>query len=102
MNWKKWSLLLTLVFMLSVILVACGGGNDNTDKDNNSGGGDNSGEGELEEEQVFNINIKTEQPSLHPAKATDTTSRAQNDQDVEQLTIINHETCEPEEAMEEE
>jgi len=102
MNWKKWSLLLTLVFMPSVILVACGGGNDNADKDNNSGGGDNSGEGELAEEQVFNINIKTEPPSLHPAKATDTTSSAVLDQVFEGLTRINQETGEPEEAMAEE
>src|SRR5699024_1107117 len=99
MNWKKWSLLLTLVFMLSVILVACGGGNDNADKDNNSGGGDNSGEGELAEEQVFNINIKTEPPSLHPAKATDTTSSAVLDLVVECLTRIKQDTGEPEEAI---
>src|SRR5699024_6327629 len=99
MNWKKWSLLLTLVFMLSVILVACGGGNDNADKDNNSGGGENSGEGELAEEQVFNINIKTEPPSLLPAKATDTTSSAVIDQVFECLTRINQEIDKPEEAM---
>src|SRR5699024_12853902 len=99
MNWKKWSLLLTLVFMLSVILVAWGGGNDNADKDNNSGGGDNYGEGELAEEQVFNINIKTEPPSLHPAKATDTTSSAVLDQVFEGLTRINQETGETGAAM---
>ncbi len=28
MNWKKWSLLLTLVFAISVFLAACGGGDD--------------------------------------------------------------------------
>src|SRR5699024_7283555 len=61
-----------------------------------------SGEGELAEEQMFNINIKTEPPSLHPAKATDTTSSAVLIQVVERLTIIKQETGEPEEAMAEE
>src|SRR5699024_5551267 len=43
-----------------------------------------------------------EPPSLHPAKATDTTSSAVLDQGLEGLTRINQETGEPEEAMAEE
>src|SRR5699024_1094313 len=63
---------------------------------------DNSGEGEIAEEQVLNITIKTEPPSLHPAKATDTTSSAVLDQVLEVSTRINQERGEPEEAKAEE
>ena len=105
MNWKKWSLLLTLAFVLSIFLAACGG-NDDTGKEddgsNDSGeetdSGD-SGEEKLADEQVFNINIKTEPPSLHPGKSSDTTSSSVLDQVFEGLTRINQETGEAEPAM---
>src|SRR5699024_11063807 len=111
MNWKKWSLLLTLAFVLSIFLVACGGGNDddaNGNNDSDSNGEEASdeegsdGEGDLAEEQVLNVNIKTEPPSLHPGKSSDTTSSSVLDQVFEGLTRINQETGEPEEAMAEE
>src|SRR5699024_2910775 len=59
-------------------------------------------EGDLAEEQVLNVNIKTEPPSLHPGKSSDTTSSSVLDQVFEGLTRINQETGEPEEAMAEE
>lgn len=102
MNWKKWSLLLTLTFVLSLFLAACGGGDDKEDAKDESGNNDEgSGEEALAEEQVFNINIKTEPPSLHPGKSSDTTSSAVIDQVFEGLTRINQDG-EPEEAMAEE
>ncbi len=105
MNWKKWSLVLALVFVLSIFLAACGGGNDeggsnNNGNDNNaSEANDNDANDDGEDEQVFNINIKTEPPSLHPGKSTDTTSSSVLDQVFEGLTRVNQDTGEPEEAM---
>lgn len=98
MNWKKWSLLLTLTFALSLFLAACGGGDDDADNNESGDNGGEAGEEELAEEQVFNINIKTEPPSLHPGKSTDTTSSSVIDQVFEGLTRINQDG-EPEEAM---
>src|SRR5690625_3489455 len=102
MNWKKWSLLLALVFAMGMFLAACGG-NDSADDKHTSDSGDNSngGEGALADEQEFSMNIKTEPPSLHPGKATDSTSGAVLHQVFEGLTRINPEG-EPEEAMAEE
>lgn len=100
MNWKKWSLLFTLVFAMSIFLAACGGGNDDAETEQDNGEtteSESSGE-ELAEEQVLNVNIKTEPPSLHPGTATDTTSSAVLDQVFEGLTRINQEG-EPEPAM---
>src|SRR5690625_4436136 len=100
MNWKKWSLLFTLVFAMSIFLAACGGGNEDAEKEQDNGETTES-EGaseELAEEQVLNVNIKTEPPSLHPGTATDTTSSAVLDQVFEGLTRINQEG-EPEPAM---
>src|SRR5690625_5742671 len=102
MNWKKLSILFTLVFALSIFLAACGGGSDDTEQDSGDDAtteseGDNTG-GELAEEQVLNINIKTEPPSLHPGTSSDTTSSAVLDQVFEGLTRVNQEG-EPEPAM---
>src|SRR5690625_2333246 len=102
MNWKKLSILFTLVFALSIFLAACGGGSDDTEQDSGDDAtteseGDNTG-GDLAEEQVLNINIKTEPPSLHPGTSSDTTSSAVLDQVFEGLTRVNQEG-EPEPAM---
>src|SRR5699024_2818079 len=97
MNWKKWSFLVALPFVLSIFLVACGV-NNNNDNESDSNNGD-AEDADLAEEQEFNINIKTEPPSLHPGKATDSTSSAVLDQVFEGLTRINQDTDEPEEAM---
>ncbi|MGY0693359.1 peptide ABC transporter substrate-binding protein [Virgibacillus sp. FSP13] len=110
MNWKRWSLLLTLVFAMGIFLAACGGddttggdsGDDAAQEEGNGGdegdSGESSGDAALAEDQTFNVNIKTEPPSLHPGKASDTTSSAVLDQIFEGLTRINQDG-EPEEAM---
>lgn len=97
MNWKKWSLLLTIVFAMSMFLAACGGG----ESDESNGEADDSnateetdgadGEEELAEVQELSVNIKTEPPSLHPGTSTDTTSSAVLDQVFEGLTRVNQE-----------
>lgn len=97
MNWKKWSLLFTLTFALSIFLVACGGNNEDTGQ--NSGETDeNTGEEQQADEQVLSVNIKTEPPSLHPGTSTDTTSSAVLDQVFEGLTRVNQQG-EPEPAI---
>ena len=91
MSFKRWSLFLALAFAMTIVLAACGG------DDNSSSSGDSSGNGDAAE-QTFDINIKTEPPSLHPGKATDTTSAAVLYQTFEGLMRINQDG-EPEEAM---
>lgn len=92
---KKWSLFLALVLLMSIALAACGG-----DKAKESNGASDSSDGEasLAADQTFNINIKTEPPSLHPGKATDSTSSAVLLQTFEGLMRINQDG-DPEEAM---
>ncbi|WP_042144076.1 peptide ABC transporter substrate-binding protein [Paucisalibacillus sp. EB02] len=102
--WKKWSLLLVLLFALGLVLAACNGGGDsdangdNGTEEKSEGSGDSSDSGETEDagdtgdvEQVLNVNIKSEPPSLHPGLATDTTSGAVLDQVFEGLMRINQE-----------
>ncbi|WP_099159289.1 peptide ABC transporter substrate-binding protein [Virgibacillus ndiopensis] len=86
MNWKKGSLLLTVVFAMSIFLAACGG-----DSDEDSKGASDSTDGNAAQaaDQTFNINIKSEPPSLHPGKATDSTSGAVLNQTFEGLMRIN-------------
>lgn len=91
MNWKKWSLFLVLVLAMSTFLVACGGGNDSASNKEGKNVEDNNGKEKLAKEQVLNVNIATEPPSLHPGKATDTTSAAVLDQIFEGLTRVNQE-----------
>lgn len=99
MNWKKWSLLLTLTFALSIFLAACGGGTEDSGKEGDETKGEKTEESTgLADEQVLSVNIKTEPPSLHPGTSTDTTSSAVLDQVFEGLTRINQDG-EPEEAM---
>src|SRR5690554_6215404 len=92
MNRKKWSLLFALVFVMSIFLAACGGGNDGADdgKSENDDKG-STGEEQLAEEQVLDINIREEPPSLHPGTSSDTTSSSVLDQVFEGLTRINPE-----------
>ncbi len=90
MNLKKWSIL-TLVFAMSILLAACGGGDDGAKKES-------TGEETLAEEQVLDVNIKSEPPSLHPGMSTDTTSGAVLDQVFEGLTRVNQDS-EIEEGM---
>lgn len=90
MNLKKWSIL-TLVFAMSILLAACGGGDDDAKKES-------TGEETLAEEQVLDVNIKSEPPSLHPGMSTDTTSGAVLDQVFEGLTRVNQDS-EIEEGM---
>ncbi|OZU89223.1 ABC transporter substrate-binding protein [Virgibacillus indicus] len=94
MNLKKWSLFLALALAMTIVLAACGGDDS---KSNSSSSEGSSGNGNAAD-QTFDINIKTEPPSLHPGKATDTTSAAVLYQTFEGLMRINPEG-EPEEAM---
>src|SRR5690625_3726529 len=104
MNWKKWSLLLTIVFAMSIFLAACGGGDDketngeSDDTDATEETDEADGDEELAEEQELSVNIKSEPPSLHPGTSTDTTSSAVLDQVFEGLTRINQDS-EAEEGM---
>ncbi|MEJ8776979.1 peptide ABC transporter substrate-binding protein [Pseudogracilibacillus sp. ICA-222130] len=100
MNWKKWSLLLTIAFAFSLFLAACGGGNNDagSNNGNDESGNNNAENAEPSGDQSLNINIKSEPPSLHPGTSSDTTSSAVLDQIFEGLTRINLEG-EPEEAM---
>lgn len=112
MSRKKWISFLVLVFAISLFMAACSGGDetgDDGEKQESStkepedtgaaeGTDDESGEPALAAEQVLNVNIKEEPPSLHPGKATDTTSSAVLDQAFEGLTRINQDG-EAEEAM---
>src|SRR5690625_1977009 len=115
MRWEKWSLVLVFAFVLSIFLVACGGGSeddeanqsnndDSTETEDTSNeeedeGSEEEGVDEGESEQVLNININAEPPSLHPGKSSDTTSSSVLDQVFEGLTRINQDTGEAEEAM---
>lgn len=106
MNLKKWSLLLVLVFVMSLFLVACGGDEKGSVKDEEDV--DKTEDTKKEEpeekadvepvEQTLNVNIRSEPPSLHPGLATDTTSGAVLNQTFEGLTRMNQEG-EIEEAM---
>lgn len=107
MNWKKWSLLLTLVFAMSIFLAACGGdegdtsgeGKDKKDDTEQTDDGsseetddnEESSDTALAEDQTLTVNVKSEPPSLHPGKASDTTSSAVLMQTFEGLTRINQE-----------
>lgn len=74
----KWSLLLVLMFVMSIFLSACGGNNTGSSKSNGNGGSGNgktkSGNSQMAKDQTLNINIAQEPPSLDPAQATDSTS----------------------------
>lgn len=69
------------------MLVACGGETDSTAGKEETE--DGKAEAVMDEEQVLNVNIKTEPPSLHPGMANDTTSATVLDQIFEGLTRID-------------
>ena len=101
MNWKRLSILFTLVFAMSIFLAACGGDDKDSDAKTDDGAEEQAGEetgDDLADEQVLSVNIKTEPPSLHPGTSSDTTSSAVLDQVFEGLTRVNQDG-EPEEAM---
>ena len=102
MRQKKWFLLLVLVLSLGLILAACSGDSDDADSDDSGteqsegdtsseSGSDEGAEESGDAEQVLNVNIRTEPPSLHPGLATDTTSGAVLYQVFEGLMRINQE-----------
>ncbi|WP_349410255.1 peptide ABC transporter substrate-binding protein [Pseudalkalibacillus sp. SCS-8] len=93
MRKSKWSLLLTLTLVLSMVLAACSGGDD---KDKAGDDGKSGGSGDVAQE--LNVNINTEPFSLNPGLANDTTSSAVLLQTFEGLTRINQDG-EPEPAM---
>lgn len=84
---KKFSLLFSLLLVLSIFLTACGGGDKAGSK-----------KGANKDEQMLSLNINTEPPTLHPGLAKDNTSGAVLLQTFEGLTRINKDG-EPEEAM---
>lgn len=102
MNLKKWSLLLSLIFVMSLVLAACNGGDEkDTGKEDATKTEDTSTEGAEETapvEQKLNVNIKSEPPSLHPGLATDSTSGAVLNQTFEGLMRVNQDNV-VEEAM---
>ncbi len=96
MNKKKFFGLLFSILILSFLLAACGGNDkDGKSKETNENGENGKGSSD---EQVLNMNIRSEPPSLHPGLATDTTSTAVLNQIFEGLTRINQDGV-VEEAM---
>ncbi len=86
MNSKRMFLVLTWTFALGLLLGACSDSNESASSEEDTA------------EQVFNMNIKTEPPTLHPGNTSDITSRTVVDQMFEGLMRINQDG-EPEEAM---
>lgn len=100
MNWKRFLLLFTLVFSMSFALAACGGGKEEGASKDDGENTDTTSNGDAVE-QVLNVNIREEPPSLHPGTSSDTTSSSVLDQVFEGLTRLNQEGV-AEEAMAEE
>ncbi|MGM0803151.1 MAG: peptide ABC transporter substrate-binding protein [Bacillota bacterium] len=73
MKKSKWSLLLTLVLVLSVFLAACSGGDKDKASDSKGGEGDNATE-KPNEPQVLNLVDGSEIPSMDSSQATDQVS----------------------------
>src|SRR5699024_4213531 len=80
MKLKKFSLLISFGLILSLLLAACGV----DDKDKKG-----SDKAAPEDQQVFNMNIHTEPPTLHPGQATDNVSGAVLDQVFEGLMRVD-------------
>ncbi|MDQ0483428.1 peptide ABC transporter substrate-binding protein [Guptibacillus hwajinpoensis] len=70
MKKSRWTLVLSLVLVLSVFLSACGGGGSNNG--GNNGGGE--GNGDSASEQIMNLYATAEIPSMDTTQATDSTS----------------------------
>lgn len=75
-------MLLSLALVMALVLAACGV----DDKDKKSKGSDKAAS---EDKQVFNMNIHTEPPALHPGQATDNVSGAVLDQVFEGLMRVD-------------
>ncbi len=95
---KRWSLLLVLVFAMSLFLAACSGDEkgDSKEKEDASktentdaGKSEAKGEDKPAPEQKLSVNIKSEPPSLHPGLAADSTSGAVLNQTFEGLMRVN-------------
>ena len=78
MSMKRWSLLLVLVFAMSLFLAACSGDDKGEEKEDASKTeSTDAGKSEAPEvvkpapEQKLSVNIKSEPPSLNPGLATD-------------------------------
>lgn len=87
MKFEKRLFFVVLSLAIAVMLVACGGETDSTAGKEETE--DGKAEAVMDEEQVLNVNIKTEPPSLHPGMANDTTSATVLDQIFEGLTRID-------------
>lgn len=96
MKWKKWSFLIVVMLAIGMVLAACSGNVSKEDSPKE----DSKDEGStaLAADQTLDINIKTEPPSLHPGKATDSQSNTVLTQVFEGLMRLNQDD-EPEEAM---
>ncbi|WP_270181632.1 peptide ABC transporter substrate-binding protein [Alkalihalobacillus sp. CinArs1] len=70
MKKSRWTLVLSLVLVLSMFLSACGGGGSN--EGNGNAGGDDSGSESAKQE--LNLTDSAEIPSMDTTQATDTTS----------------------------
>ncbi|MGB8000228.1 MAG: peptide ABC transporter substrate-binding protein [Anaerobacillus sp.] len=68
MKKSRWTLVLSLVLVLSVFLSACGGGS------NNGGNSSGEGDGDSASKQVLNLIETAEIPSMDTTQATDATS----------------------------
>ncbi|MDR7072010.1 peptide ABC transporter substrate-binding protein [Fictibacillus barbaricus] len=73
MKKSKWSLLLTLVLVLSMFLAACSGKDGGKTKDNGNGDGDKAA-AKPSEPQVLNLTDGSEIPSMDSSQATDQVS----------------------------
>ncbi|HEX7064490.1 MAG TPA: peptide ABC transporter substrate-binding protein [Bacillales bacterium] len=107
---SKLTIFMALALVMSLFLSACSGGGNteggttggssNGDSNEGTTEGDSSSGAKMAEEQVLNINIKTEPPSLNPGTATDTTSAVVIKSIFEGLTRITPDGVKPAMAKE--
>lgn len=94
-----------LVLIFTVSLAACGDAkenkNNNSNSDNQNEASSNNDDVSMNDEQILDVNIKSEPPSLHPGEANDTFSATVLDQIFEGLTRVDQ-NGEVTEAMAEE
>lgn len=82
-----------LVLIFTVSLAACGDANENKNNNSNSDkqneASNNNDDVSMNDEQILDVNIKSEPPSLHPGEANDTFSATVLDQIFEGLTRVD-------------
>ena len=82
-----------LVLIFTVSLAACGDAkenkNNNSNSDNQNEASNNNDDVSMNDEQILDVNIKSEPPSLHPGEANDTFSATVLDQIFEGLTRVD-------------